>query len=270
MLAELLVCPVCHGNLDGLACVSCGRVYRAYEGVADFTPVPPPDPDVAGRWPLWKRLQANSEVAHEAAPELNLAVGGRDDARVFGDLVACDGRVLDVGCGPQRRPSYARRIGELVGIDPLQGEQPRDFAFVRGIGEYLPFRDASFDEVLFATTIDHMLVPARALAEARRVVRPDGRIAIWFGEAETARTTLTRRARRLASRVVRGRREPPPQLSYMELLEVPEGAADHFHFVHLTSELVEEWLRAARLDVTDSTRLTGTNSIVLKAVPASC
>ncbi|MGH2901452.1 MAG: methyltransferase domain-containing protein, partial [Solirubrobacteraceae bacterium] len=186
-LREILACPVCHAALDGPACAACGRAYAEAGGVLDLTPVPPPDAEVLGRWQLWEALQANGERAYVTDPPSSLSVGERADARAFAAFARLDGLVLDVGCGPQARPSYADGMsGELVGIDPLTGEQPRRFQFVKGIAEYLPFAGATFDRVLFATSIDHVLSPSLAVADARRVTKPGGEVIVWLGEPAPA------------------------------------------------------------------------------------
>jgi 2-polyprenyl-6-hydroxyphenyl methylase/3-demethylubiquinone-9 3-methyltransferase len=43
-----------------------------------------------------------------------------------------------------------------------------------GVAEALPFDDATFDLVLLDNVLEHVRDPARALAEAHRVLRPDG------------------------------------------------------------------------------------------------
>jgi ubiquinone/menaquinone biosynthesis C-methylase UbiE len=53
-----------------------------------------------------------------------------------------------------------------------------------------------FDRVLFATSIDHVLVPELALAEAYRVASRGGTVCIWLGEV--APPGLTRDLRPLA------------------------------------------------------------------------
>src|SRR5439155_20161971 len=117
--------------------------------------LPPPDKVLQAKWSLWEELQANGEHSYTTAPEENLSVGARNDVARFAEFCDMRGAVLDVGCGPQIRPSYAG-ADRFVGIDPLRGERRRDFDFVQGIGEYLPFRDDSFDQVLFATSLDHL------------------------------------------------------------------------------------------------------------------
>jgi SAM-dependent methyltransferase len=270
-LDDLLACPVCHAALNGVACTSCGRTYALEQGVHDFTPLPPPDAEVQAQWSVWETLQANGEHAYEADASANLSVGEREDASAFAAFARLDGTILDVGCGPQVLPSYAHGIGDrLVGLDPLVGVQPREFAFVKGIAEYLPFADGAFDRVLFATSLDHVLSPALTLAEAHRVTRPGGAVVVWLGE-EVAPPRLVHQARnairRLAHGEVRGvaadarallaaRRAPAPAY------DVPEGAIDAFHFDHPDATTIEGWLATAGLQVEAVERPLGNNCFI--------
>jgi SAM-dependent methyltransferase len=272
-LGEILACPVCRGALDGVRCTDCGRSYRIRDGVPDMTPIPPPDGEVRDRWALWEALQANGERAYEIDPPSSLSVGEREDVLAFARFARLEGRVLDVGCGPQTLPSYAREMrGELVGIDPLLGAQPRGFAFVKGIAEYLPFRDGAFDRVLFATAIDHMLSAPLAVREAARVTRPGGAVVLWFGDlapppslAErvgSAWQLLRRGELATVARGARGaltRRRPEDVVTVRTpratmTFDVPAGAIDAFHFAHPDAPAVEGWLRAAGLTVDKTER----------------
>jgi len=271
-LVDLLVCPICHGTLDLSGrprCTNCSTSYARRGSFLDMTPNPPPHEDVASRWQLWEQLQANGAKSYATAPALNLAVGDRPDATEFGQFCDLRGKVLDIGCGPQAFPSYGGRGAAdiLVGIDPLVGDTEREFEFVGGIGEYLPFRDGTFDRVLFGTSLDHVLSPVRALHEARRVLTPTGFVCIWYGEGhEHGPATNARRAAtavrliKSAARLVRSgdimalaRRIglrlgllPDPQ-AYIKDMTIPTGAVDHFHFQHLTGTMVKDWLQEAEL-----------------------
>lgn len=213
----------------------------------DFTPRPLPDDDVADRRPLWEEVERNGLVGYEADPEHNLSVTERAVTTAFGRFADLEGLVLDVGCGPQPQPSYARELdGTLVGIDPLRGQDQREFEFVQGLGEYLPFRDGVFDRVLFATTLDHMLSPLRALLEARRVTRPEGEIAVWSGDDRT-RPGFT------------GTSAP-----WYENLSVPEGAEDRFHVARLNRDSVLDLLADAELAVVEESA-DGAGSVFVRA-----
>lgn len=237
VLTELLACPVCHSHVEldewAARCSACGRSYSSTEGVVDFTPQPPPDHEVAARWDLWEQLERNGRVSYENDPHNNLSVGDRDDCAAFAQFADLEGCILDVGCGPQRLPAYARDCpGVFVGIDPLLGEFPRQFLFVRGIGEYLPFRSDSYDRVLFATSLDHTLAPMRALAEARRVVKPSGSVVLWIGEEGDTSAKHVRESH-----------------AWYESLAVPDGATDRFHAVRFDRTLVRTQLTQARLKI---------------------
>ena len=99
----------------------------------------------------------------------------------------CNGLVLDVGCDdPATSAALFPPTAEYVGLDPfcVRGEPFR----LIGLGEFLPFRDASVANVVFNTSLDHILDWHRAIAEARRVLKPDGRLylvtLIWESHAD--------------------------------------------------------------------------------------
>ena len=91
---------------------------------------------------------------------------------------------LDLGCGDGRLTAELR-AGELVAADVSReaigraGERlPRARTVLLEPDEPLPFDDASFDLVLCAETIEHVRDVQLLLSEARRVLRPGGRLAV--------------------------------------------------------------------------------------------
>jgi ubiquinone/menaquinone biosynthesis C-methylase UbiE len=106
-----------------------------------------------------------------------------------------DLRVLDAGSGTGGDAMFLRRYGEVVALDyaaeaaPIAaGRLPGRFA--RGSVLELPFADASFDLVTSYDVLYHRWVPdeAPALAEARRVLRPGGRLLIRLPAYEWLRS----------------------------------------------------------------------------------
>lgn len=98
------------------------------------------------------------------------------------------GRVLDDGCGGGGMcVSLAEETDHVVGIDVenrfaeagtrlAEELAVRNVAFVRADGCRLPFPDLSFDTVLSHAVIEHVADFGAYLAEARRVMRPGGRM----------------------------------------------------------------------------------------------
>jgi SAM-dependent methyltransferase len=287
-LAARLVCAACQGELRGSAagvatsvtCDRCRRCYAVVDGIYDMTPSPLPDPDLGERWSAWQAVQDNGRRAYDLAPELNLSVGEREDARAFGAFCAPAGAVLDVGCGPQPRPSYLRDCADVVGIDPLPGAGRREFAFVRGLGEYLPFRDATFDHVLYATSLDHLIDPARGLAAAVRCLAPDGRIGLWLdapaaggtpggGAAWRRHVGVARRGVAMLSRhrwgAALGIRRTVSFVGAVARMRVPDGAVDSFHLDHFAEGMVAGWLADLGLRVARRQSLPGGGGVFLQA-----
>jgi ubiquinone/menaquinone biosynthesis C-methylase UbiE len=118
-------------------------------------------------------------------------------------LATARGRVLEIGAGTGLNlPYYTDAVSELVLTEP---EAPMARRLARRAGgrevvsaraEALPFADASFDTVVSTLVLCTVEDPAGALAEARRVLRPGGRL--LFIEHVRAEGGLARWQDRLA------------------------------------------------------------------------
>jgi SAM-dependent methyltransferase len=92
-------------------------------------------------------------------------------------------RLLDIGGGTGNYALALAREGwqpTVLDRSPAMFEQARakGLATVAGEAERLPFADASFDAAMLVSMLHHVDSPAAALAEARRVLRPAGRLAV--------------------------------------------------------------------------------------------
>ena len=94
-----------------------------------------------------------------------------------------DLQVLDAGCGSGGNLRFLRRYGSVIGIDLAaealalgRASVPGELARASVLA--LPFTDASFDLVTSFEVLYHRAVPDErvALCEARRVLRPGGRL----------------------------------------------------------------------------------------------
>jgi ubiquinone/menaquinone biosynthesis C-methylase UbiE len=94
-------------------------------------------------------------------------------------------RVLDIGCGNGRAAYFKRAsCGELVAIDAGDHFAPETVATVdlaRGDIRRLPFASASFDKAYSLDVIEHLTEEGveAMLSEARRVLRPGGRLFLY-------------------------------------------------------------------------------------------
>jgi SAM-dependent methyltransferase len=97
-------------------------------------------------------------------------------------------RVVDVGCGPGTAARRAARKGaDVVGVDPapvmlkLAGRLTRDSTRIywrQGAAEGIPLPDCSASVLWSISTVHHWSSVETGLAEAHRVLAPDGRLVV--------------------------------------------------------------------------------------------
>ncbi len=105
-------------------------------------------------------------------------------------------RILDVGCGAGILMSELERYGDVYGIDvsPLAVEYCKKRGLVNvSVDDLakLSFTDAHFDVVIALDVLEHIEKDADAIAEIKRVLKPDGTVVIFvpafmglWGEAD--------------------------------------------------------------------------------------
>ena len=90
-------------------------------------------------------------------------------------------------------------VGSVVGVDvaPSLLERARRLAesientsFEQADARALPFADEAFDVAVFDSTLTHVPEPQRALAEAFRVLRPRGSLAVFDGDYATTTVAI--------------------------------------------------------------------------------
>jgi ubiquinone/menaquinone biosynthesis C-methylase UbiE len=151
------------------------------------------------------------EVAHEVqerlAEVLELRAADPEQRRILEtylqDIVfEPETRVLEVGCGTgavTRVLAGWPGVREAVGVDPSPvfvakarelAETLNNVSFEEADGRALPFPDDAFDLAVFHTSLTHIPQPERALAQAFRVLRPSGTLAIYDGDYSTISVAL--------------------------------------------------------------------------------
>jgi len=119
---------------------------------------------------------------------INLAMRHRKVAEYRGRVVpAAEGRVLEVGIGSGLNlPFYGAGVRQVIGLEPspkllamarrAAGAQAGKVEFIKGSAESIPLDRGSVDTVVTTWTLCSIPDAARALAEMRRVLKPDGRL----------------------------------------------------------------------------------------------
>ena len=134
---------------------------------------------------LWGRIFAAGYDTFMKGPERATLRGHRKAL-----LADVRGRVLEIGGGTGANlPFYGPGVEELVITEPeepmarraerkLASENSLPARVVHAPAEELPAEDASFDFVVSTLVLCTVNDPERALAEIRRVLKPDGRLVL--------------------------------------------------------------------------------------------
>lgn len=151
-IRSILQCPTCGGGLgddgDGqaLRCVACGHSYPANPSHYDF---------------LTPALRQQFGIVSTENVSANQYDGTARNF-IFGNP---DGLILD--CGAGLRDKYHENVVNFE-VAPYESSD------VLGVGERLPFRDASFDGVFSFAVLEHVKDPFTCAAEIMRVLKPSG------------------------------------------------------------------------------------------------
>jgi SAM-dependent methyltransferase len=193
-LLSMLWCPSCRsGGLIGspeqsrsgesartLRCRTCHAVFPVLHGVPTLIPR---DAMTGEEWREWKRhldkFQARRQARRDEPDRAinRIAEKSRPQPPFAHFTDISEGVVLDVGCGPGTfRKHFDPKRVRYVGLDPIALPEADDFPFVQGVGEFLPFRDDVFTDVVVLAALDHFRDVGRFLDEARRVLQGGGRL----------------------------------------------------------------------------------------------
>lgn len=205
-LLDYLVCPACPGEAalslvvgrrDGddiqegvLACPKCGASIAISGGVPRF--VPRAD-DYCGnfgfQWNRWKTLQIDRLSGHNLSGRRFFADSGWDPSWLVGKLI------LDAGCGAGRFADVAAQAGaRVIACDISQAvDAARENTAAWDDGRVqpvqaslfdLPLRRGAFDGVFCMGVIQHTPDPERLVRSLPAFVKPGGRLALNFYEAD--------------------------------------------------------------------------------------
>jgi ubiquinone/menaquinone biosynthesis C-methylase UbiE len=191
-LLSIARCPSClangngHGGSlesqrEGLRCTHCGREFPALaeRGYLDLRPE-------ANRFSSLTEY-ADEEFHRRAGALRPLFLSAKVKMDVMRKMLrpGPSDRVLDIGCGNGRFVFFQKpSCRELVGIDAgshFAAEPLATVDLARGDVRLLPFADGSFDKAYSLDVLEHLTEEGvdRMLSEARRVLRPGGKLFLY-------------------------------------------------------------------------------------------
>ncbi|MCB0410763.1 MAG: class I SAM-dependent methyltransferase, partial [Flavobacteriales bacterium] len=87
--------------------------------------------------------------------------------------------LIDVGCGKGYFLSQLQGKGlELTGCDIVDKGESKNYNYVKGNIEKLPFKDNEFDIVTCFHTLEHIISPEKAISELKRIAKKQLIIAV--------------------------------------------------------------------------------------------
>ncbi len=199
-LCAVLACPICHGELDAgpqfFFCARCDQSYPLIDGFqqVDFFPRTQFFTDDHTKW------SKRHSFFQDWLASQGSGKGILGDEEFFATCVQhagpIDGEVLDVGGGDGHLCRWLPRSVHYVCIDPEEyklkrtsppaieetAAEPALPPNIRAVGEFLPFRDESFQSVLCLATLNHTSRPDQVLRELGRVVRRGGTLLLSLEE----------------------------------------------------------------------------------------
>jgi SAM-dependent methyltransferase len=192
-LDSILACPYCRAKLHRcsgtLCCTECSAEFaQSSQAWVNLYP----EKDVRLHDPNWTRRQEEMEDWYRILIVNRRAAADcfRVDYTPYASLIeTLTGRVLDIGGGIGLTRHFLPADTRYVVVDPSLDWLSVDWTalsdqfpclstppcFVHGIGERLPFRDASFDSAVALWSLNHATDPATVFSEVARVLVPGGR-----------------------------------------------------------------------------------------------
>ena len=185
-LFEIICCPTCKGEIEKnngiLICSSCRSSYYIADGIPDLIPTNLSE-QIKSSVMAWSNLgyDYDEHIAKTSSDRLNA---------IDNPLLAKCNRgqmVLEIGCGTARlRKSVEQTGSHYIGLDPSlkllkQGIARGEDNLIRGVGEYLPFINHSFDIILGGYCSFRYIQLNNLFSECARVLKPGGALAftLW-------------------------------------------------------------------------------------------
>lgn len=183
-LLNILCCPLCKSEMlyserQGLTCSKCMSVYPIYKNVYRFVDSDNYVDTFSYEWNKHKQSQLDSASGLNRAEEMFFERTGFTREELKGKLI------LDAGCGIGRFTEIVKKYGgNVVGVDLSYSVEAAkknvfDAMIIQADIHNLPFKPESFDFVFSLGVIHHTSDTRKAFDCLARLVKPDGKMAVW-------------------------------------------------------------------------------------------
>lgn len=252
----IYICINCKKNIDlkftgNEQCKSCGELFETSKNYLKTFPDRLLFRDYKKRYLENKVLNNNAILSYQHLPEGSVSLESRKDVQRFSLFLSENIRgenVLDLGCGIMQMPGYFASVHaknyKFYGLDPLDSP---DFFGTRIVGasEYLPFANNTMDNVIYATSLDHVVNIDASLRETTRVLSSDGRVVLWISDRSK---TIKERLRNFLATTRASFRKGYNVNKYFvydnyTVLGVPRGAVDPFHSFNESPKIIEKYFK---------------------------
>jgi ubiquinone/menaquinone biosynthesis C-methylase UbiE len=250
------ICINCKKNIDlkftgKEKCSVCGELYETSKNYLKTYPDSLLFRDYKKRYLENKVLNNNAILSYQFLPEGSISLESRKDVQRFSLFLSENTRgnnVLDLGCGIMQMPGYFASLKskdyKFYGLDPLDST---DFFGTRIVGasEYLPFANSTIENVIYATSLDHVVDIDASLKETSRVLTSNGRVMLWISDRSK---TIKERLRNFLATTCASFRKGYNINKYFvydnyTVLGVPRGAVDPFHSFNESPKIIEKYFK---------------------------
>jgi|SRR3989338_2017208 len=112
----------------------------------------------------------------------------REAEYIYRELTGCQ-KILDIGCGIGYFEQKLSKL-DIIGLDSSkemlrQAQRRSNKKFVIGNAENLGFNSSSFDAVFYVATLEFVTDYQRAIQEAWRVTKPNGKLLVMMLNPES-------------------------------------------------------------------------------------
>src|SRR5690554_2598353 len=197
-----LVCPTCKGAIIAedykIICLSCGGEFSQKSD--DFVNLMSSGEGTHENGEWEERQKEMTDWYQNLLPDLSSASSlFEHDYHPFKEYLSkLRGEVLDIGGGVGVVRHYLDENANYIVVDPSLDWLGSDWrllaktfpclkqppSFIYGKGEYLMFKDNSFDSVLSFWSINHVSHPSKVFDEVQRVLKPGGKFLVVFEDME--------------------------------------------------------------------------------------